>query len=225
LGYCYFEAVTWFVTAFFVMAKITALTRQKRNKDRVNVYLDGEFAFGLALITAVSLRIGQELTAADIAKLKDADDLEKAKQTALNFISYRPRSIAEVRKNLLGKEYSEETVEAVIARLQELELLSDEAFVHYWVEQRNTFKPRSQMALRAELLRKGVEQEAIDAIVSDVDETSGALQAAQKQQHRWRTLSEEAFRKKAGGFLQRRGFGYGIVKETLDTIWESFEEE
>ena len=207
------------------MAKVTNLTKQKRNKDRVNVYLDGKFSFGLALITAVRLRIGQELTEAEIVALKTEDDYEKAKQSALNFISYRPRSISEVKKNLRGKAYKDETIEQVINRLVELDLLSDEAFVQYWVEQRTTFKPRSQMALRAELLKKGVAMEAIDAVVSDVDETAAALQAAKKQQSRWQTLPEEAFRKKATGFLQRRGFRYEIVRETINSIWDALQTE
>lgn len=207
------------------MGKITKITRQKRNKERANIYIDGKFAFGLTLITAVSLRNGQELSEADIEKLKTADSYEQAKQTALNYISYRPRSVAEVKKNLRGKEYSDETIETVVNRLQELDLLSDEAFVRYWVEQRSTFKPRSQMALRAELLKKGVDREAIDAVVEEVDETAAAMQAARKQQSRWRSLDEAAFRKKAGGYLQRRGFSYAIVRETLDEIWQSYEEE
>lgn len=207
------------------MAKVTRLTRQKRNKERVNVYLDDEFAFGLMMNTAVKLRIGQELSQAEIEVLRTEDAYEKAKQTAVNYISYRPRSVSEVKRNLRDKEYSDETIEQVVNRLQELELLSDEAFVRYWVEQRSTFKPRSQMALRAELLKKGVAMSAIDTVVSDVDETAGALKAAQKQQHRWKNLSEDEFRKKAGGFLQRRGFKYEIVRETLETIWDALQAE
>ncbi|MEM7333435.1 MAG: RecX family transcriptional regulator [Chloroflexota bacterium] len=207
------------------MAKVTRLTRQKRNKERVNVYLDDEFAFGVTMITAVRLRIGQELSDEEIAKLKIEDSYEVAKQTAMNFITYRPRSVSEVRKNLRGKSFDDETIEKVLNRLIELEMLSDEAFVRYWVDQRTTFKPRSQMALRAELLKKGVAMDAIDAVVSDVDETSAAQQAAQKQMSRWRFLDEETFRKKAMGFLQRRGFRFDIAKETTQLIWETIEAE
>jgi regulatory protein len=42
---------------------ITALVAQKKNPDRVSVYLDGKFAFWLAAIEAVRLRRGQVLTA------------------------------------------------------------------------------------------------------------------------------------------------------------------
>ena len=64
---------------------ITALVAQRKNKDRVNVYLDGEFAFGLALIEALKLKRGQVLSDADIERLRGADDIEKAHEKALRF--------------------------------------------------------------------------------------------------------------------------------------------
>jgi regulatory protein len=71
---------------------ITALVAQKKNPDRVNVYLDGRFAFGLAAIEAVRLRRGQTLTDADVERLQAADDVEKAREKALRFLGNRPRS-------------------------------------------------------------------------------------------------------------------------------------
>ena len=80
--------------------KITGLKVQKRNSNRVNVYLDGEFAFGLSRITAAWLEIGVELDQDQIQKLQSEDDAEVAYQKALNFLSYRPRSERELIENL-----------------------------------------------------------------------------------------------------------------------------
>ena len=96
------------------MKKITALKAQKRNKERLNVYLDGEFAFGVALETAATLRVGQQLSEAEIRNLKDDDAFAVARQKALRYISYRPRSIDEVRRNLWRKEVDEALIEKVI---------------------------------------------------------------------------------------------------------------
>lgn len=207
------------------MAKITALTRQKKNPDRINVFLDGEFAFGLAEITAVYLKIGQELSDADIARLQAADDIEKARETALRYIEYRPRSMAEVRKNLRDKKYHDAVIDQVINRLSDVGLLDDTKFAAYWVEQRETFKPRSQMALRQELLQKGVDRAIIDSAVDSVDETAAATQLAQKQANRYAHLDEDAFRKKMMGYLQRRGFSYGIIQEVTILVWEELSTE
>jgi regulatory protein len=204
-----------------IVQTITALTTQRRNKERVSVYLDGEFAFGLAWITAANLQVGQTLTAEEIADLQGDDTLEKAKQGALRFISYRPRSIAEVRRNLKGKGYEEATIEQVISRLTELELLDDQAFAQYWVEQRESFKPRSQLALRQELFQKGIARRIIDEVVVGVDEVEAARQSGQKKARALAGLSEEEFLQRLGGYLQRRGFSYAIVEAVTQELWDA----
>ena len=207
------------------MGKITALTRQKRNLNRINVFIDGAFAFGLAEITAAYLRVGQTLSPAEIDKLQSADQVEKAKETAIRYIEYRPRSIDETRRHLLKKEYPEPVILQVLDRLEAVKLLDDAAFARYWVEQRETFKPRSKIALQQELRQKGIERNLIDEAVADIDEFAAALKAAEPKARRWQTLPEPDFRKKLGGFLQRRGFGYGIVREITDALWEEYQSE
>jgi len=80
--------------------KITSLRFQKRTPNRVNVYLDGGFAFGLPAIEAARLRVGQQLSAADIQRLRALDAFQKAYDRAVRFLSPRPRSEAEVRRRL-----------------------------------------------------------------------------------------------------------------------------
>ena len=194
-----------------IMATITALTAQKRNPERVNVYLDGAFAFGLPAITAARLKVGQTLSSEEISALQQENLVDKARQSAIRFIGYRPRSVMEVRRNLRDKDYDEPVIEHVLERLQAVELLDDVAFAHYWVEQRETFKPRSQMALRLELQQKGVARNVIERALAKVDETAAARRAAEKQARRWLHLPEDAFRTRLGRFLQRRGFSYGVI--------------
>jgi regulatory protein len=202
------------------MGKITALTRQKRNPDRINVFLDDEFAFGLAAITAVSLRIGQTLTANQIDTLQASDLEEKAKKIAIGFIEYRPRSLQETRRHLKKKDYPEDVIEHVLERLEAVELLNDTAFARYWVEQRETFKPRSKMALQQELRQKGVARDVIEEAVAEIDELAAASKAAHSKARRWYSLPWQEFRKKLSGFLQRRGFSYAVISEVTKTLWE-----
>jgi regulatory protein len=199
--------------------KITALQAQKRNRERLNVYLDGQYAFSLALNAAVGLRLGQQLSAEEIARLQTQDEYEKAKESALRFIGYRPRSIAEVRQNLRGKGVDDTIIEQVVTRLAELELLDDSAFARYWIEQRETFKPRSPLALRQELQQKGLDRQVIDEALAEVDATAAAQRAAEQQAGRWQHLDKESFYHKMAGFLQRRGFSYSIVREVTDEVW------
>ncbi len=204
------------------MQTVTNLTLQKRNKNRVNVHLDGEYAFSLQMLTAAPLRIGQTLDEAAIAALHDQDGYEQAKDTAVRFIEYRPRSVVEVRQHLQGKGFSEAAVAQAITRLQELALLDDAAFARYWVEQRETFKPRSSRAVAHELRQKGVESQIVETALTELsfDEKDAALRAGQKKARTLASLPYEAFAQKLSGYLQRRGFGYGTVKEVIAQLWD-----
>ena len=123
---------------------ITALVVQKQNTDRVNVYLDGKFAFGLAAIEAIRLKRGQVLSDADIERLQAADDVEKAREKALRFLGNRPRSEWEVRQNLQKAGYGDETIDRVLERLRGVGLVDDAAFVRYWIDNRAQFKPQGR---------------------------------------------------------------------------------
>lgn len=201
------------------MGTITALSAQKRSQDRVNVYIDGEFAFGLAAIAAARLQVGQTLTPADIVALQELDAVEKAKESALRLLDYRPRSQAEVQQHLQKKGYSEVAIATVIERLTAVELLNDEIFAQYWVEQRETFNPRGQLALRQELHQKGIDPKIIDQALSELDETAAARQVAEKKAGQLAGLPEADFKRKLGQYLQRRGFPYDIIRATIDVCW------
>lgn len=203
------------------MGRITALTPQKRNPNRINVFVDGVFVCGVAEVIGLQLKIGQLITAEDISRLQEQDVFELARQSAIRLLENRPRSTAEIRRYLSTKKFEDGVVNQVIEHLQQVELLNDETFADYWVEQRETFRPRSQMALRQELYQKGVGRDVIEEVVSQVDETAAALQAATKQLYRWNNLDERTFRAKLGGFLQRRGFGYEIIQEVTKELWQS----
>lgn len=205
--------------------KITALVVQKRNKERVNVYLDGEFAFGLAMIEAVKLKKGQELTDEDINRLKALDEIEVVHDRALNLLSYRPRSAEEVRRKLRQSKqvFSDTAIDQAVEKLERAGLLDDEAFARYWVSNREQFSPRSARALRHELRQKGVSNRAIDSALSDLDEQDAAYRAAQAKVRRYAQADEKTFRKRLGGYLSRRGFSYGIVREVLDRLWEEID--
>jgi regulatory protein len=202
------------------MAKITALRVQKRNKDRVSVYLDGEFAFGLSRIVAAWLHTGQELSDEKIAELKAQEDVEIALQRALNFLSYRPRSEKEVRQNLKKHKHTQAVIDEIVERLVRGRLVNDENFAGLWVENRSEFRPRGSRMLRAELRQKGISDQVIEETLSDLDEPSLALKAARKKSRRFRELEKDEFRKKMYSFLARRGFHYGVISEVVAIIWE-----
>lgn len=207
-------------TVIFVMGKtITALTAQKRNPGRINVYLDGEFAFGLARIVAAWLQVGQELSEEKITALRAEDEREAAHQQALRSLSYRARSEAEIRQNLKEHDFSETVIEETINRLRKSGLVDDGRFAKSWVENRNEFRPRSRRALAYELRGKGITGEILDEALADTDDDEMAYQAALKQARKLQGLEWNDFRQKMLAFLARRGFQYTNAASAVSRVW------
>jgi len=152
---------------------ITALKAQ-RGKERVNVYLDGKFAFGLALLHAVWLKVGQKLSDDEIASLQAADTVEQVRLRALDLISYRPRSVGEVQRRLRKAGADEQTIAQVVEQLKAAGLLDDDAFSRAWVDSRMRASPRSKRMIAWELRGKGVNGEDIAAALAEVDEEDAA---------------------------------------------------
>lgn len=209
----------------FNMKKITAIVIQKKNPNRVNIHLDGEFAFGLARITAAWLRTGQMLDEEKIEQLQAEDGKERALQQALLFLSYRARSESEIRKNLKKHEIPEAVIEETLERLRRDGLVDDGQFAQAWVENRSAFRPRSRRMLAMELRQKGLDDESMESALEDVDDEALAYEAAQKRAPRFKDLEWIEFRKKLSGFLARRGFPYPVVKSTVTRVWDEMRAE
>jgi regulatory protein len=202
---------------------ITAITAQKRDKKRVNIFFDGEFAFGISRIVAAWLQVGQNLTDEQISKLISEDQDEAAYQRAIKLITYRDRSIAEIRQSLHQKQIPEEIIENVINRLGENGLLDDKRFANLWIENRNEFRPRSHRMLALELRKKGISEDIISQVLENTTaDEELAHKAAQKQIRRYMTLEWQEFRRKLGSFLARRGFSYETVDLTVHQIWAEY---
>ena len=176
-------------------------------------------------MTAAWLQVGRELSDAEIEQLQMRDEVEVAFNQALNLLGHRSRSVAEMTRYLEGKGYAPGTLKAVLAQLEEEGLLNDDRFAREWIENRSTFRPRSQSQLRAELRFKGLEESSIDSALeeSGVDDAALAMAAARKQAHRYLSSDYETYRKKLGNALLRRGFSYATVNDTLRTLWDEMQ--
>lgn len=203
------------------MGTITALTAQVKSPDRVSVFVDGEFACGLALSVAVAggLRVGATLTPADLEQLAGQEEVHRARERAVGLLARRPRSSAEIARHLRRHRHEDGVIETVINDLTEAGLIDDAAFAAFWVEQRETFRPRSRLALRQELGQKGIERDVVSEALSSLDEIDAARRVARKQAGRWRNLPEVEWRARLTRYLLRHGYPYDVVGEVVEETW------
>lgn len=204
---------------------ITALEVQKKNHERVSVFLDGEFAFGLPAVEAAKLQTGQVLSEDEITALREIDAVARALDRAVRLLARRPYSTAEIRRNLSSKQIAPPVIDEVLARLERLGYVDDLAFAQYWVENREQFRPRGPHALRYELRQKGIPDRIIDAVVQGVDTDDSAYRAAQKRINRYQGTTRREFREKLSAFLVRRGFDYDTVRDVVDRLISELENE
>ena len=206
------------------MKKVTAISEGRRGK-RVNVFLDGKFAFSLEAEVAVreGLGVGQELSEGDIEALTGADLFQRCLNAALHYLGYRPRSEAELRQRLRRRGFNGGNVEATLDKLKEQGLVNDLAFAEFWKDTRQSFSPRSQWLTRAELRQKGVAEDIIDRVVADVDDEDSAYRAAASKARSLPKTDYQSFRRRLGEYLKRRGFGYGVINHTVQQVWQEME--
>jgi regulatory protein len=202
---------------------ITALEVQARDPQRVNVFLDGRFAFGLSarVVGDAGLKPGDALGASQVATLLQQEAAQQALQQAFAYLGYRPRSEHELRRYLAQRGHAPETVDAVLGRLAEYHYVDDEVFALSWVENRQKFRPRGARLLRAELRQKGVERDVAEQAIADLggDERALALAAAQKKLPTLEVADYQAFGRRLAGFLQRRGFPPDVVWDVVRELW------
>jgi regulatory protein len=205
------------------MPIVTRLVQGKKNPNRVNLYLDDEFAFALSIdeVGKHGLKKGLELTGAQIASLKDNDESEYVYAKILNFLSYRPRTVKEVRDRLYKYEVRDKAKQdLLIAKLNEKGYLDDLKFATWFIESRNSHRPRSTRMLKQELMVKGVPGDIIaEAMAGSADESDTISRVLDKKLGVRRTLESEE-EQKIYTYLSRQGYAWDKIKEVVKT-WQS----
>jgi len=211
--------------------KITSISTQLKNPNRVNVSVDGKFRFSLDIYQVVELgiKIGKEYSDEELAEIENESQFGKLYARALEYSLMRPRSLKEIRDYLWRKTrttkyksrtgqikeregVSQEMIERIFNRLVERDYVSDEKFAKWWVEYRNLQKGTSLRKLSAELRAKGVNSKIIESVLEESSRTDkGELEKiiAKKQK---RYDDPQKFMQ----YLARKGFSYDDIKAALE---------
>ena len=203
---------------------ITAIRVQKHDPGRLNIELDGEFAFGLSRMTAAWLKVGDKISESKAAALQKSDASEAAYQKATRLLDYRPRTEMEIRQKLQQKGFEAEEIESVVRRLKNANLVADEQFARMWIENRNESHPRSQRMIRYELRNKGISEQIIDNALTESEQDSElAMKAASRYARRLNSVDRQAFQKRLSAYLARRGFSYGTIAPVVRDLIKKVE--
>ena len=210
---------------------ITRITRNKGRKGTFAVYVDAEYCFdaGEAVLLQYGLRKGDDIDEAKIQNVRTSEIRREAEQSAVNFISYRPRSSREVFDHLVRKGYAKVVASDIVRRFEASGLVNNLEFARMFVRDKLRRKPTGKALLQRLLVTKGIPSEMIEQVVRENVSDEGQKAAAQELASRRLRLAKRSFSKldptkrkqRLTGYLLRRGFSTEIVHKTIQALFRA----
>lgn len=202
---------------------ITKIELQKRNKDRVNVYINEEFLFACSaeLIYTYGLSKDKEIDIDSLKDIIDKDNWIKCKSCALKTIERTYKTQKQIFDKLVQKEYDEKAINKTIDFLKEYKFIDDEKYTEAYIKDK--LKSQGKNKIKYALINKGINEalikEKLSCLDKDIEENT-ALKLAEKK-YKLLIKNESDIRniyKKLGDYLIRNGYNLDIVQNTLNNI-------
>ncbi|MDE7163910.1 MAG: RecX family transcriptional regulator [Clostridiales bacterium] len=200
------------------MAKITDIQKQKRNKTRVSIFIDGEFVCGLDEVAVASsrLKIGDEITADELKRVVEKSELNSAFERAVGYLSASPRAKKEIMRYLADKGYDKNIIEQTVAKLDAYHYIDDYLYAQSYIKSKS--KKYGAFRISAELRQKGIAQEIIDELQGDAPEDN-IIEIANK----YLKSHKSADKQKLKRFLAGRGFSWDSINGAVSQLSGAFE--
>lgn len=203
------------------MGTITAINSQRRNPNRYSIFIEGKFVLGIDKKTVedMDLKVGKLIDEKDLKKITSQEELNKGQAYALMLLSYRERSLREIRMRMRQKGYEEKLIEKVMKYLKDRNLINDKRFTRLWAESRIK-KGYGSWRIQSELEQKGVNREMADEILKDlysgIDEVQVALDLVKKK--KWLLKEPQRLTEHVSNLLRRRGFSFEVISNVVEKI-------
>lgn len=211
--------------------EITAIEVQKKNKKRFNIYIKGQFAFGVSENTLVkfALHKGQVLDQAFITDIQQVDKEDYAYQLAVRFLSYQLRSEKEVKDKLTEAEIEPDVMAKVIKKLKAVKLIDDTMFGQAYTRTAMNINKKGPNVIARELKNKGLREEEIDKSLKEYDratEVENAYTIAEKYfKKQLRKGSHRNASQKTNQYLVQKGFDSDLIQELMQRLAEHYQDE
>ncbi len=199
---------------------ITSIEEQKK-KGRFNIFLDGEFAFGLykETIYDFGLRTKDELTEQKAEEIKSYDEINFGKKVAMSYLNYKQRTEKEVLKKLHSHKLSDSSIDTIINFLKSFKFINDESYAKLFVESKKLLKPEGRKSLKIRLAQKGINKEITDRSVqenySEEEEFIKAKELYGKYKKKVKGKNEMDKKQKCYRFLLSKGFSYDLISSVM----------
>lgn len=214
--------------------KIAKFTTQKKNQDRLNVFIEREgkeefaFAIDVDVFIKYGLTKGMELEDDFVQDVLEAEEAQKAYKLAINYLSYRMRAISEVRDYLVKKELSESAIKHAITRLIEQRYLNDEEFAKAYVQTKFNTSPSGPIKIKRELEQLRIPTDVVESVLESIsheDLVEKAGKFVKRKQLETNRRSSTEVQQRIQQTLMQRGFTFDIISVAIQTFWEEEDED
>jgi regulatory protein len=206
-------------------SKITSIQVQKNNDNRVNIYIDNEYAFSCdkELVYRHKMKVGAQVDSSAIEEIVENDNYSKAKNDALKFVERSYKTEKEMSDKLMGKGYSEAVAAKVLDFLREYDFIDDKKFAGMFVNDR--LKSKGKNRIKYDLLKKGVSEDVISEKLNSVDPEKERDTAYELGSKKYASLiKREADKRKISQklyqYLTGRGYSWEVCKTVINRILE-----
>lgn len=205
------------------MRVITKITRQKNNPERYNIYLDEKYAFPVdeAILLKFELAKGKSLEPDDIAEINYEDEIRKAFNRALHYLSFQMRSEHEVKEKLLAAEFGEVVIIEAIQKLRDYGFLNDETYAKAFLQTKKATAKKGPRAIAQDLKRKGINEEMRTQVLneySEQEQVAIALKLAERMAHSEAKKTPSQVKQKIQNLLMRKGYNFTIIDEVMQQV-------
>lgn len=205
---------------------ITKIEVQKKNKEKVNIFIEDEYSFSLSLngVTKYGLYNGKDILSEEIEEIKKKDSSELAYLFLMNRIASKMYTEKELRDKLKLKEFDESSINEAIERASEYGYINDTYYAKCYIEQKGIPNKLGPKIILQKLLQKGIKKDIINDALSefftDEDEINNCYDLVVKKM---KNLKMENFddRKncdKLYRFLLSKGYTYDTINSCLDKV-------
>lgn len=208
--------------------KITKIEIQKKKKNRYNIYIDEEFAFGVDEATLIKFALQKEMaiTKEEIVEIQKEDFYQQAYQKALSFLNFKLRTTKEMFQKLEKLEYDEETIHQVLQHLQEMGLLNDRFYAESYLHENSILGKKGPKAVAFELKKKGISETLIQQVLSEFSEEQQleqALEMGQQYVNRQTQVSTKSAKQKVYTYLLQKGYDGDVIQQVIGQL--TFEQQ
>lgn len=208
------------------MPRVTSIEFQQKNKDRVNLYVDGKYLISMytEMVYKYNISLDSEIDREKLTEIIKADDYEKAKNKALNYISRLERSEKKVRERLEG-EFDQEIIERVIEFLKKYSFIDDRRYANRLATNAIKYKRIGRNRIKRDLYIKGLDTPMIEKTISEIngdEELENAIYLAEKKLSKIKSDNKMLIRTKLYQHLSYKGFSYDTINSAINHLLGSY---